>query len=163
VNGVCAGGGLHFVADADIVLAASNATFVDPHVSVGQVSTYEPIGLRLRMPFDAVARMLFVGRHERLSAARAHELGLVGEVVDPPEDLPAAAQGLGELIARNSPSAMMASKKALWESLDAGLTAGLANGARILSDFWDHPDNVEGPLAFTEKREPVWAPPTKDL
>ena len=37
VNGVCAGGGLHFVADADIVIAASNATFLDPHVSVGQV------------------------------------------------------------------------------------------------------------------------------
>src|SRR5262245_42263518 len=36
VNGVCAGGGLHFVADADIVIAASDATFLDPHVSVGQ-------------------------------------------------------------------------------------------------------------------------------
>src|SRR5918994_708843 len=45
VNGVCAGGGLHFVADADVVIAASNATFVDPHVSVGQVSAYETIGL----------------------------------------------------------------------------------------------------------------------
>ena len=33
VNGVCAGGGLHFVADADIVIAASDATFLDPHVS----------------------------------------------------------------------------------------------------------------------------------
>ena len=37
VNGVCAGGGLHFVADADIVIAARDATFLDPHVSVGQV------------------------------------------------------------------------------------------------------------------------------
>ena len=36
VNGVCAGGGLHFVADADIVIAAADATFLDPHVSVGQ-------------------------------------------------------------------------------------------------------------------------------
>ena len=45
VNGVCAGGGLHFVADADIVIAASDATFLDPHVSVGQVSAYETIAL----------------------------------------------------------------------------------------------------------------------
>ncbi len=37
VNGVCAGGGLHFVADADIVIASENATFLDPHVSIGQV------------------------------------------------------------------------------------------------------------------------------
>ena len=45
VNGVCAGGGLHFVADADIVIAASDASFLDPHVSVGQVTAYEAIAL----------------------------------------------------------------------------------------------------------------------
>src|SRR5579864_1001929 len=66
VNGVCAGGGLHFVADADIVLAASNATFLDPHVSVGQVSAYETIGLARRIPFGAVMRMALLGRHERI-------------------------------------------------------------------------------------------------
>src|SRR3954454_8976707 len=38
VNGVCAGGGLHFVADTDIVLMADRATLVDPHVSVGQAT-----------------------------------------------------------------------------------------------------------------------------
>ena len=38
VNGICAGGGLHFVADADIVIASTNAEFLDPHVSVGQVT-----------------------------------------------------------------------------------------------------------------------------
>ncbi|MGR6999474.1 enoyl-CoA hydratase/isomerase family protein [Yinghuangia aomiensis] len=43
VNGVCAGGGLHFVADADVVLAASDAVFLDPHVTVGQVSASEAI------------------------------------------------------------------------------------------------------------------------
>ena len=41
VNGVCAGAGLHFVADADIVIASRDATFLDPHVSVGQVSAFE--------------------------------------------------------------------------------------------------------------------------
>ena len=37
VNGLCAGGAFHWVADADIVIAASDAQFFDPHVSVGQV------------------------------------------------------------------------------------------------------------------------------
>ena len=37
VNGICAGGGFHWVADADIVIAASDAQFFDPHVSIGQV------------------------------------------------------------------------------------------------------------------------------
>src|SRR5258706_7801908 len=71
VNGVCAGGGLHFVADADIVIASSDATFVDPHVSVGQASVYETIALAKKSPMESVLRMAFVGRHERLSAARA--------------------------------------------------------------------------------------------
>ena len=43
VNGICAGGGFHWVADADIVIAASNAQFFDPHVSVGQVVAVEAI------------------------------------------------------------------------------------------------------------------------
>ena len=50
VNGVCAGGGLHWVADADVVIAASDATFVDPHVSIGQVSALETIALMRKMP-----------------------------------------------------------------------------------------------------------------
>ena len=37
VNGICAGGGFHWIADADIVIAASDAQFFDPHVSIGQV------------------------------------------------------------------------------------------------------------------------------
>ncbi len=49
--------GLHFVADADIVIAASDAQFLDPHVSVGQVSAYEAIGLARKIPFEAVMRM----------------------------------------------------------------------------------------------------------
>src|SRR5439155_8904171 len=85
VNGVCAGGGLHFVADADVVIAAATATFLDPHVSVGQASVYETIALAKKSPMEPVLRMAFVGRHERLSAARAYELGICSQVVDPPE------------------------------------------------------------------------------
>ena len=61
VNGVCAGGGLHWVADADIVIAASDATFVDPHVSIGQVSALETIALMRKIPAEAVLRMALVG------------------------------------------------------------------------------------------------------
>src|SRR5207248_323144 len=117
VNGVCAGGGLHFVADADIVIASSDATFVDPHVSVGQASVYETIALTKKSPMESVLRMAFVGRHERLSAARAYELGICSQVVDPPERLFAEAQALGEVIARHSPAALAHTKRALWAAL----------------------------------------------
>jgi enoyl-CoA hydratase len=157
VNGVCAGGGLHFVADADIVIAASDATFVDPHVSVGQVTAYEAIGLERKMPVEAVMRMALVGRHERMSAQRAHELGMVSQVVDPPERLRDEAQELAEKIARNSPAAMAATKRALWGALETGLTEACRAGAAELVSMWGHPDQAEGPQAFTDKREAKWA------
>ena len=157
VNGLCAGGGLHFVADADIVIAASDAEFVDPHVSVGQVTAIEVIGLAKKIPFEAAMRMALVGAHERVSARRAYELGLVSEVVDPPEKLREAAQALAEKIARNSPAAMAATKKSLEAALELGLTDACRVGSQYLVGMWGHPDQTEGPLAFVEKREPRWA------
>jgi enoyl-CoA hydratase/carnithine racemase len=158
VNGVCAGGGLHFVADADVVLAASDAQFLDPHVSVGQVTAYEAIGLTRKIPFEAVMRMALVGRHERINAERALALGLVSQVVDPPEALRDEAQALAEKIAQNSPAAMAATKRALWGALEAGLTDACKAGAKELVSMWGHPDQEEGPRAFAEKRAPVWEP-----
>lgn len=45
VNGMCVGGGLHFVADSDLVIAAEGATFFDTHCEVGLVSALEPASL----------------------------------------------------------------------------------------------------------------------
>jgi len=158
VNGVCAGGGLHFVADADIVIAASDATFVDPHVSVGQVAAYEGIALARKSPMEAILRMALVGRHERVDAARAYQLGIISQVVDPPERLREEAQALAEKIAKNSPAAMAASKRALWGALETGLTEACRVGAGHLVSMWGHPDQEEGPRAFAEKRDADWVP-----
>jgi enoyl-CoA hydratase len=159
VNGICAGGAFHFVADADIVIAASDAQFMDPHVSVGQVVAVEAVALLRKMPVEAVMRMALVGRHERMSAARAYQLGMVSQIVDPPEDLRDAAQALAEKIARNSPAAMAATKRALWGALELGLTDACKAGAMELVSMWGHPDQLEGPASFAEKREPVWVAP----
>jgi enoyl-CoA hydratase/carnithine racemase len=158
VNGVCAGGGLHFVADADIVIASSNATFLDPHVSIGQVTAYEAIALVRKSPMEAILRMALTGRHERITAARAYELGILSQVVDPPERLRAEAQQLAETIAQNSPAAMRATKRALWGALELGLTDACKAGAREIIAMWGHPDQEEAPLAFVERREPQWLP-----
>ena len=158
VNGICAGGGFHWVAEADIVIAASDAQFFDPHVSIGQVVAIEAIGLMRKMPAEAVMRMALVGRYERMSAQRAYELGMISEVVDPPERLREAAQELAEKIAHNSPAAMAATKRALWGSLELGLTDACRAGAQDLVSMWGHPDQTEGPAAFAERREPEWQP-----
>jgi enoyl-CoA hydratase len=158
VNGICAGGAFHWVAEADIVIASSDATFFDPHVSVGQVVSIEAIALMKRMPVEAVMRMAFVGRHERMSAQRAYELGMISEIVDPPDRLRAAAQELAEKIAQNSPAAMAATKRALWGAMEHGLTDACRAGAKELVSMWGHPDQEEGPRAFAEKRPAQWEP-----
>jgi len=160
VNGICAGGGFHWIADADIVIAATTAQFTEPHVSVGQVVALESIGLLRKMPFEAVMRMALVGRYERMPAQRAYELGMVSQLV-PPEDLRDAAQELAEKIAGNSPAAMAATKRALWGALETGLTEACRRGAREVVSVWGHPDQEEGPRAFQEKREPRWAEPQR--
>jgi enoyl-CoA hydratase/carnithine racemase len=118
VNGVCAGGGLHFVADADVVVMASDATLLDPHVSIGQVSAYETIGLARKSPMESIMRMALTGRHERITAARAYQLGICSQVVDPPSALRDAVQSLGETIALTPLDELRSKKRALWAALE---------------------------------------------
>ena len=128
INGVCAGGGLHFVADSDVAIASTNASFLDPHVSVGQVSALEGIALARRVAFGTVARMAFTGAHERLSAERAYQLGWVSELTDP-DQLRARAQQLAEHIGSNDAEALRATKRALWRAPEVGLRAALEAAA----------------------------------
>ena len=104
-------------------------------------------------------RMALVGRYERIDARRAYQLGMISQIVDPPEQLREAAQELAEKIAKNSPAAMAATKRALWGALELGLTDACKAGAKELVGMWGHPDQEEGPLAFTEKREARWVEP----
>ena len=157
VHGLCAGGGLHFVADADIVIASSDAQFLDPHVSIGQVVAYEGIALARKSPMEAILRMALVGRYERLGAPRAYQLGIVSQIVDPPDRLRDEAQAIAEKIAKNSPAAMRATKKALWGALEMGLTDACRAGGHHLAGLWGHPDQDEGPRSFAERREPIWS------
>ena len=122
VNGVCAGGGLHFVADADIVIASSDATFVDPHVSVGQVSAYEVIALVRKSPMEPITRMALAGRHERVTAERARQLGVLSEVVEPGR-LRERAHEIAELVARHDPDHLARTKRALWGALEVPCTS----------------------------------------
>lgn len=65
-------------------------------------------------------RMAMVSRHERVGAYRALELGMISEVVDPPERLHSRAQELAEQIASNPTEAVRSVKLALWASQESG-------------------------------------------
>jgi enoyl-CoA hydratase/carnithine racemase len=155
VNGVCAGGGLHFVADGDIVIASESASFLDPHVSVGQVTGIEPVSLSLRVATPHLMRLAVLGRSERLSAQQALAIGLVSEVVAPGELLPRAF-GLAEQIAANSPAAVAASRAILRQHARRQLHEAMQDGWNAVQRHWRHPDSAEGPAAFRQKRPPEW-------
>lgn len=155
VNGTCAGGGLHFVADADIVIAASSARFIDPHVTVGQVSGIEPVELMMAMRPDLAVRMALLGRHEVLDAERALSAGLVSEVLD--EDaLMDRAMTLARQICTGSPAALRHTRRVIRAYRRDAIHAYRDLGWELVQKHWSHPDSKEGPAAFQEKREPRW-------
>ncbi|MAZ86736.1 MAG: enoyl-CoA hydratase [Cellvibrionaceae bacterium] len=155
VNGMTIGGGLHFIADSDIVLAGETATFSDTHVNVGLVSGLEPVALSRRMPLQAVLRMALVGGKDRMNAERALQCGLVGEVVKS-EALIERAFELAELIKANSPAAMARTKKAIWAAKDHSLEQALDLAWQQIIAHNSCADFEEGGRAFMEKRRPQW-------
>jgi enoyl-CoA hydratase/carnithine racemase len=155
VNGVCAGAGFHFIADADVVVASSTASFVDTHVTVGQVTALEPITLLPRIGLGNALRLAVLGRHGRMNAEEALRISLVDEVVAPERLLERAIE-LAEFAASGSPTAIELSKRAIRGALEEPMGEAMQRGWELLLGFRGHPDNKEGPIAFAEKREPKW-------
>jgi enoyl-CoA hydratase/carnithine racemase len=158
VNGLCVGGGHHFVVDSDIVIASENAAFMDTHVNVGMVGALENVGLAKRLPLGAALRMTLLGRHYRMSARRGYELGLVDEIVATPGELSGVAEEMARAMLQNSPQAMALSKQAVWGAAERGYREALESAWALVRLHWGHPDFEEGPRAFSEKREPRWNP-----
>ena len=155
VNGICCGAGMDLVTTGDISIASEDATFFDPHVSIGLVSGREMVRLARVLPVNVAMRMALLGRHERLSAQRAYEFGLVTEVV-PADVLHGRARELAELVNRNAPLAVRGTRLAIRKGLDLPL-----HEAEILAEAFRErvlhtEDSLEGPRAFMEKRAPMW-------
>jgi len=155
INGVCTGAGLHFIADADVVVASATASFLDTHVSVGQVTAIEPITLLPRIGLGNALRLAVLGKHGRMSAEEALRISLVDEVVEPERLLDRAIE-LAEHSATGSPAAVEASKRAIRSALERPMAQAMQYGWELLLAHRSHPDSNEGPIAFAEKREPTW-------
>ena len=69
VNGVCAGGGLHFVADADIVSWRATRRSSIRTSRSARSSVFETIALAKKSPMEAILRMALIGAHERIESA----------------------------------------------------------------------------------------------
>lgn len=158
VNGVAMGGGFEIALACDLIIAAETATFALPEPKVGLAALAgglhrlpRQIGLKRAMG------MILTGRH--VGAAEGQQLGFVNEVVAPAELL-GTARRWAAMIAECSPMSIRASKSTVHTGLDeATLRAAYetqmgypAVGAMLRSE-----DFREGPMAFAQKRKPVWA------
>jgi len=155
INGLCCGAGLDLVTTGDIVIASDRAEFFDPHVSIGLVSGREMVRLARVLPLNIAMRVALTGRHERIGARRAYELGMVSELV-PHERLLERAREIATLVNRNAPLAVRGTRLAIRKGLDLPL-----HEAEILAETFRErvlrtDDSKEGPRAFIEKRAPDW-------
>ncbi len=125
VNGMACGGAFYILGQVEMIVAAEHATFFDPHLTHGMPAIYEPMYMLQRMPLGEIMRLTLLGRHERMSAQRAHEIGLVQEVV-PAAELLDAARWAARIIA-DSPNqaAVEATVKAVWTAQHAALPQAL--------------------------------------
>ena len=124
VNGMACGGAFYLLGEVDFIIATEQATFFDPHVTYGMAAAFEPLQMTGRMPFGELARLTLLGASERLSAQRAHQIGLVSELASDVEDLRSKADWAARAIADAPPLAVQGSLRALWAGRD--LTRGQA-------------------------------------
>ena len=155
VNGVVAGVSLDQVTEADIPIASDKAYFVDPHVSIGLVSSHEMVNMARRVPVAVCLRMALLGSQERMSAQRAYEVGLVTEVV-PHERLLERANELADLLCKNAPLAVWGTKMGVLRGLGLPIEQAEEIAAGYLEVVEQSEDQKEGPRAFVEKRAPQW-------
>jgi enoyl-CoA hydratase/carnithine racemase len=155
VNGVACGAGLDLVSTCDIAIAAEHATFFDPHVSIGVVSGREMVRMARVLPLNVAMRMALMGKHEKMSAERAFQIGLITEVVSG-DELMNRAWEIAETINKNAPLAVRGTRMAIRKGLTLPIYEAelLAESYRMRCAQTD--DAVEGPTAFIEKRDPVW-------
>jgi enoyl-CoA hydratase/carnithine racemase len=152
VNGVALAGGFLLVQNCDLVVAAEHATFGITEVRVGRGAPWAA-PLSWLLPPKVAAEILITGR--ALSAARAHELGLVNQVV-PAAELRPAVQALAEAIVANAPLSVIAAKKTVYLSRQLAMSDAYDEAERIWEPVYLSEDAQEGPRAFREKRRPDW-------
>jgi enoyl-CoA hydratase/carnithine racemase len=152
VNGAALGGGFLLAQSADLVVAASHATFGITEARYGRGAPWAaPLPL-LISPRIALELLMTA---QPISAFRAQNVGLVNFVV-PSGELSSTSRALAEQIAANAPLSVAAGKAMVRDTLQSILGDGRQRAKEIWNPVYLSDDAQEGPLAFKEKRSPRW-------
>jgi enoyl-CoA hydratase len=154
VNGFALGGGCELCMACTLRLASENAKFGQPEVKLGIIAGY---GGSQRLPRlvgrGRAMQILLTG--EMISAAEAHRIGLVNEVL-PQAELLARGEALARSILAVAPLAVRLTMEAVHTGGNVGLQEGLAMEAALFGVACGTEDKAEGTKAFLEKRAAAW-------
>ncbi|MDA0353182.1 MAG: enoyl-CoA hydratase-related protein [Chloroflexi bacterium] len=154
VNGWAMGGGCELALACDILVASENARFGLPEPRVGLAALAGGIHrLPRQIPLKIAMGMLLTAKP--IDAAEAHRLGLVNEVV-PLDQLLATAERWAAEILECAPLSVRGSKEAAMVGLDVPLRAAIRSTYPGILKHLASDDAVEGPRAFSDKRQPNW-------
>ncbi len=152
VNGVAYAGGFALAQQCDLCLAAEHARFAITEVKVGRGAPWAA-PLPWLIPPRVAMQILLTG--DPITASRAHQIGLVNDVV-PAAGLAQAAQDLAERIAANAPLSVLAAKRTVRLVAEHPLSAAFEQADQIWAPVYRSEDAQEGPAAFRDKRPPAW-------
>ncbi|HEY7857407.1 MAG TPA: enoyl-CoA hydratase-related protein [Candidatus Nanopelagicales bacterium] len=152
VNGVAYAGGFLLAQSCDLCVAATTARFAVTEVKVGRGSPWAA-PLPWLIPPRIAMQLLVTG--DPIDAERAHQVGLVNEVVAP-EDLVEATQQLAERIAANAPLSVLAAKRTVALAAELSLSEAFVEAEKIWEPVYLSQDAQEGPASFRDKRPPRW-------
>jgi enoyl-CoA hydratase/carnithine racemase len=124
VQGQACGGAFYMLGEVEFIIASEEATFFDPHVTYGMTAAFEPMQMLSKMPFQEIMRLSLMGVHERMTAERAREIGLVTEVA-PRDELRERAAWAAQVIADSPPLAIQGTMRALWTALEVTRTQAI--------------------------------------
>lgn len=160
VTGVAMGGGCGLAAACDRVLAADDATFAMPEVTLG-VAPAQIAPFVVRRSGAGRARWLMLSG-ARLKGAAARDAGLADTVVPAAELRDVLAAEL-RLLAAAEPAALRATKRIVNRTLEAPLGASLDAAAQEFAGLLRHGSAREGIAATMARRAPAWTTPPPDL
>ncbi len=154
INGAAFGGGLELALACDFRVAADTAELGLVETRLGIIPGAGGTQRLARVTSVAVAKeLILAGR--RITAARARELGVVGDVV-PAAALAAAAAKLAAELAGAGPLAIAQAKRAIDGGIGLSLPDALALERACYAVVLPSEDRNEGLAAFAEKRPPVF-------
>ena len=154
VNGVALGGGLELALACDIIVAAEHATLGLTEPRVGLLAAAGGVHRLPRMiPLKIAMGMMLTAKP--ITAAEGARLGLVNEVVPLGELMP-TAERWAAWIAECSPRAVQATKQAALQGLGRPLDEAMTARYPAVQALFSSNDAKEGPLAFAQKRKPIW-------